>query len=78
MSNKNIINFEKFESPSEIFTANSKFLLAIGKGILQILTIVNNKKQHKELKDVWYVPEISKNFFFMLAAHDRHAHCSSE
>lgn len=78
MSNKSIINFEKNESPSEIATANGKFLLAIGKVILQILTIVNKKKQHKELKDVWYVPEISKNFFSMLAIHDRYAHGPSE
>lgn len=72
MSNKSIINFEKFESPSEIATANGKFLLAIGKVVVKIVKMVAIGK------DVWYVPEIRKNFFSMLAIHDRYAHSPSE
>lgn len=71
MNDKNFIAFEKFESPHGITAANGKVLPALGKGTLQIVTIVNNKKQFKELKDVWYVPDISKNLFSVLAAQDR-------
>ncbi|GBN59690.1 hypothetical protein AVEN_35779-1 [Araneus ventricosus] len=72
MNDKNYIEFERFQSRHEITTANGKVLPALGKGTLQIVTVFNNKKQFKELKDVWYVPEIIKNLFSVLAIHDRY------
>lgn len=78
MDDKNFIDFEKFQSPHGITAADGKFLPALGKGTLQIATVVNNKKQLKELKDVWYVPEISKNLFSVLATHDRYVNSRFE
>lgn len=52
MSNKNFIKFEIFKSSNEMSTANGEILPALGKGLLQIVTEANNKKQYKEFKDV--------------------------
>ena len=65
MDDSYFMNFQKFEAPHGIAAANGKVLLALGKGTLQIITIVNGREQLKEMKDVWFVPEISKNLFFL-------------
>lgn len=52
MDSSSFVTFEKFESPHGITTANGKVIPAFGKGTLQIFTLVNKKKQFKELKDV--------------------------
>lgn len=78
MSNKNFVKFEQFESPHGITVANRKILSALGKGTLKIVTEVNGQKQYKELIDVWYVPEISKNLFSVLATHDRYSNSRFE
>ncbi|GBM38997.1 hypothetical protein AVEN_70182-1 [Araneus ventricosus] len=65
MSDKIFIEFETFQSPRGITTVNGKVLPALGKGTLQIVSVVNNKEQFKELKDAWYVPEINQFTKFM-------------
>ena len=65
------INFEKFEVPHRITVANGKLLQAIGKGTVKILTVVNGISEIKFLENVWYVPEISKNLFSVLATQDK-------
>ncbi|GBM08697.1 hypothetical protein AVEN_52772-1 [Araneus ventricosus] len=78
MNDKSFIEFENFQSPQGITKANGKVLPALGKGTLEIVTVINNKKQFKELKDVWNVPEISKNLFSLLATHDRYSNSRFE
>ncbi|KFM59342.1 Retrovirus-related Pol polyprotein from transposon TNT 1-94, partial [Stegodyphus mimosarum] len=65
------IDFERFKLPHSITVANGKSLPAIGKGTIKIMTIVNGMNQIKNLENVWYVPEISKNLFSVLASQDR-------
>ncbi|KFM58020.1 Retrovirus-related Pol polyprotein from transposon TNT 1-94, partial [Stegodyphus mimosarum] len=65
------IDFEKFKLPHSITVANGKSLPAIGKGTIKVMTIVNGMNQIKNLENVWYVPEINKNLFPMLASQDR-------
>lgn len=65
------VDFEKFELPHNITVANGKSLPAVGKGTIKIMTIVNGENQVKFLENVWYVPEISKNLFSVLATQDR-------
>ena len=70
-SNHYFIDFEKFEIPHNITVANGKGLQAIGKGTIKILTTVNGNSQVRCLKNVWYVPEIGKNLFSVLAAQNK-------
>lgn len=65
------INFEKFESPCNIKSAGKESLSALGKGSIKILSQIGNINEEIILKDVWYVPSITKNLFSVLAAHDR-------
>ena len=64
-------DFEVFKSPHGITAASGKILPAVIKGTLKILTKIKGEKQFKELKEVWYVPDINKNLFSVLAAQDR-------
>lgn len=50
--------------------AQKETLNALGKGAVQILSTVNNKSQILTMKDVWYVPKISRNLFSVSAAQD--------
>lgn len=77
-SSRHIVNndryfssFEKFELPHSITVANGNSLEAIGKGTIKVVTTVNGRNQIKNLENVWYVPEISKNLFSVLATQDK-------
>lgn len=65
------IEFEQFKSPNTIKAAGSESLRAVGKGLIKIASRVNNENLVMKLHDVWYVPDISKNLFSVLACHDR-------
>ena len=52
-------DFQKFESQHGIIAASGQTMPAIGKGTLRIVTRVDGNNQFRELKDVWYVPDIS-------------------
>lgn len=64
--------FEPFEHNNmhTVSTANGNALQAKGKGNISILSEVQRKVHEITLKDVWYVPQITKNLFSVLAAHD--------
>jgi len=63
--------FECFQSPVEIRTADGNKAPAVGSGTVMVKTSVNGKWQQKTLSNVWYVPNIAKNLFSVLAAHDK-------
>lgn len=75
---KNIINnsnyftgFEIFETIHGITAACSKILPAVYKTTLKIMIKTKKARQFKEMKEVWFVPSISKNLFPVLATQDR-------
>ncbi|XP_041673691.1 uncharacterized protein LOC121529788 [Drosophila eugracilis] len=63
-------HFEKFENPSWIRAAGNETLSALGQGTIKAKTIVNGKILFLSLKNVWFVPNIMKNLFSVLAAQD--------
>ena len=65
------VTFECFQNPVEIRTANGDKARAIGSGTVIVKTSVNGKWQQRTLSNVWYVPNIAKNLFSVLAAHDK-------
>ena len=44
----------------------------MGSGTIEFIATVNNKRQSLTLCDVWYVPNVCRNLFSVLAAQDRH------
>lgn len=64
-------SFELFNASHTISTANGDKLKAVGKGVIEIESVVGGKLQRFCLSDVWYVPCIKKNLFSVLAAHDK-------
>ncbi|GFW25363.1 retrovirus-related Pol polyprotein from transposon TNT 1-94 [Trichonephila clavipes] len=65
------IDFIKFDSPCGIKAAGNETLAALGKGTIKVKSTINGKCQEVVLKDVWYVPKINRNLFFVLAAQDK-------
>ena len=61
----------KFSNPCGIKAAGSETLVVLGKGTIRVKTNINEKCQEILLKEVWYVPQISRNLFSVLAAQDR-------
>ena len=69
----NFVTFEKFTVPHSVQAAGKEVLTAVGKGSVKVLSTVDNRQQCLTLSDVWYVPNISRNLFSVLAAQDRHS-----
>lgn len=65
------VDFKEFESPCIVKAAGEEILKAIGKGKIKIMSSVNGQSKMLTLKDVWYVPKITRNLFSVLAAQDR-------
>ncbi|GFU40104.1 retrovirus-related Pol polyprotein from transposon TNT 1-94 [Trichonephila clavipes] len=65
------VDLIKFDSPCGIKAAGNETLAALGKGTIKVKSTINGKCQEVILKDVWYVPKINRNLFFVLAAQDR-------
>lgn len=65
------LDFEEFKNPCGIKAAGKELLQAVGKGTIKVMSIVNKEKLILTLSDVWYVPEVSKNLFSVLAAQDK-------
>ena len=63
--------FERFELGRTVQIANGKTAPAIGKGTVLIEAAINGKYKQHVLTDVWYVPELYKNLFSVLAAQDK-------
>ena len=72
-SSGNFVTFEKFTVPHTVQAAGKEVLVAVGKGIVKVLSTVDNRQQCITLSDVWYVPSISRNLFSVLAAQDKHS-----
>lgn len=65
-------NFQPFLTTHSVTTANGEKIKAIGKGEMDVEAAVNGKWHKITLAGVWYVPEIQKNLFSVLAAQDKH------
>ena len=67
------VTFECFQTPVEVRTANGDKARAVGFGtvMVKVKTSVNGKWQQRTLSNVWCVPNIAKNLFSVLAAHDK-------
>lgn len=64
------VTFQSFNDDCVVKAAGKESLKAVGKGNIEVLLTVNNRKEKLLLKDVWYVPDISRNLFSVLAAQD--------
>lgn len=64
------VNFKKFDSPVSIEAAGKETLEALGSGVIRVISTVNNKRQVIDLTNVWYVPQVSRNLFSVLASQD--------
>lgn len=64
-------NFTYFKSKHTVTGADGVCIEAIGIGNILAEADVNGKLEPILLKDVWYVPSITKNLFSVLAAHDK-------
>src|SRR6266481_1956715 len=64
-------NFNEFSELHGITTADGKESKAVGKGTVQIEASVNGQWLKHTLSDVWYVPNMCKNLFSVLAAQDK-------
>ena len=61
------IDFKEFKSPCIIKAAGKETLKTLGKGTIKVVSTINNKDKILSLTDVWYIPDISKNLFSVLA-----------
>ncbi|KAI8435453.1 hypothetical protein MSG28_003756 [Choristoneura fumiferana] len=64
-------SFEHFIDSRTVTTANGATVKAIGKGTLDLKTVIKGKESRLRLCDVWYVPDIMRNLFSVLATQDR-------
>lgn len=68
---KYFVDFKRFENPCSIQAAGKEVLTAIGSGTIRFVSNVNNRRSTLTLIDVWYVPNVSRNLFSVLAAQDK-------
>lgn len=68
-SSKYFTDFIKFDTPCGVKAAGKETLMAVGKGNIKLSSLTDS--QDIMLLDVWYVPQLSRNLFSVLAAHDR-------
>lgn len=64
-------NYIEFQVPKKLQLANGGTVEVLGKGSVEIKSNVYNKVIPLDLHEVWFVPEIKKNLFSVLAAHER-------
>lgn len=64
-------SFQYFNNNQTVTTANGSTTQAIGKGTVDLIAEVNGRQEKIRLFDVWYVPEIRRNLFSVLAAQDK-------
>jgi hypothetical protein len=65
------VDYIKFTKPCGIRAAGNEMLDALGKGTIKVKARIHGKCKEVLLKDVWYVPKITRNLFSILAAQDR-------
>lgn len=64
-------SFQHFEDARTLTVANGTAVKAIGKGTVNLKVFICGKESEITLCDVWYVPDIMRNLFSVLAAQDR-------
>lgn len=64
-------SFEYFDANMSIQSAGSEVLAAVGKGSIEVVSKVGKEGKRFTLTDVWYVPNVVKNLFSVLAAQDK-------
>ena len=64
------VNYEEFTNRMHVRAAGKEILEAHGKGTILVKSCVGDKEKLLTLKNVWYVPKISKNLVSVLAAQD--------
>ena len=67
---KYFINFEGFEKPKDIIQAGQAPLQAVGAGDMKVKSDLGNKSKMLLLKNVFFVPDLVKNLFSVLTAHE--------
>lgn len=63
--------FEDVKGECKIKSAGKEVLNVIGKGTIVFESKVGSEVHILEIRDVWYVPSISRNLFSVLAAQDK-------
>ncbi|KAM3964295.1 uncharacterized protein ACR2FA_001787 [Aphomia sociella] len=64
-------DFEYFSDNHTVTTADRNTIKAVGKGSIRLEAVVNGRTVNSTLRDVWYVPQISRNLFSVLSTQDR-------
>lgn len=64
-------SFTFFKSQHTVTCANGQCIKALGIGNILVEAEVNGKLEPILLKDVWYVPSISRNLYSVLSTHDK-------
>ncbi|KAJ8891238.1 hypothetical protein PR048_010753 [Dryococelus australis] len=67
-----LTTFETLSVTHSVKTANGKAIQAVGKGSVIVEAQVGGRWIQPQLCDVWYVPQLGRNLFSVLAAQDKH------
>ena len=57
-----LVNFKKFEAPSQVKLADNSILTSYGKGDVYLTVYDGTEKVNVVLKDILYVPKVQTNF----------------
>lgn len=63
--------YDPFPGNCMVTAADNRKLKALGSGDIEITNFSNGQLKRLTLTEVWYVPDISRNLFSVLAAHDK-------
>ena len=67
-------NFTLFQSPKYIQVGNSEVIKAYGQGDILVDMKIGGQWETNHLKDVWFVPDVSRNLFSVSRSLDRGYH----
>ncbi|VVC40655.1 Hypothetical protein CINCED_3A013821 [Cinara cedri] len=65
------VDFQTFKTPCNVKVAGKETCKAVDQGSVRVLSKVDEKIEELILKDVRYVPNITKNLFSILVAQDK-------
>lgn len=64
-------DFKRFGEAHTVTTADGNVIQAVGNGTVHLKANVKDRIENLFLRDVWYVPQISKNLFSVLSSQDK-------
>lgn len=64
-------DFERFDEAHTVTTADGNVIKAVGKGTVHLRANFKGRIENLFLREVWYVPQISKNLFSVLSSQDK-------